>query len=782
MTQGPSHPDETPDEGEQRPNKTESFGLWEPTAGDTAPTSPPRGSFAPIEGTIPGFGSLVPSEPDSLDRPNTDHPSDESIGIHGALQPGQTLFGRYLAEKLLGEGGMGTVWLVKHLELDTLRALKLIVSGIAFDPQAQARFKREARVMARLSHPHAVLVHDARMGRDAAFIEMEYIRGQSLNKAMSPGMPMPLDWIARILEQLCDVLQEAHQQQIVHRDLKPANLMLLEGRPVGREHLKVLDFGIAKILGGDSDAADVHTHTGSFLGSAPYTSPEQASGGTIDGRSDIYSVGIILYEMMTGYRPFTGPITRLIYDHLYSAPPPFAERNPNCRVPAQVEHVVLRCLAKNPDDRPQSAHELWEEFRNAIPPGLQPDQGALPLPRTERDHPVVRPQRHPSDDAGTNHTQGLTEDALRVPYHPTGTEPVRTQAFGTPSLAKANGSSGLNATDWGHQTAVAEPAPRLRRRVGRGVLAVALLIGIGLGMFAFWRSRIAPPPGLPQGYRAEGSDSIHGLPKTLVRARDGVRFSLIEGGTFKMGNDNFVRAEKNGYDEDQPAHPVTLSDFWLQEKEVTNGELEAYFVANHVPLAERPKRWQTAWNRIEQAGGDPRLYPATGISHDLAETYAHSVGGRLPTEAQWEYAARSRGKPIPYVWGAAPKLDNKRANVDSVGQLPIPVERGGSRRFDKTDQGIVDMTGNVREWCRDVWAPYSASPTPLQNPTGPPVPKSGPVEYVMRGGSFTIWADRVRTTRPRRPAEDEGATTSELAEDQTAEDLGFRVVLERPQP
>src|SRR5262249_42720005 len=150
---------------------------------------------------------------------------------------------------------------------------------------------------------------DARMARDAAFIEMEYVRGQSLNKLLKTGVPMPLDWVGRILEQLCDVLEVAHALKIVHRDLKPANLMLVDGRPPGKEQLKVLDFGIAKILEGDEGSLDFHTKTECFVGSAPYSSPEQVTSGTLDVRSDLYSVGVILFEFLAGHRPFNGPIT-----------------------------------------------------------------------------------------------------------------------------------------------------------------------------------------------------------------------------------------------------------------------------------------------------------------------------------------------------------------------------------------------------------------------------------------------------------------------------------------
>ncbi|SIO05792.1 serine/threonine protein kinase [Singulisphaera sp. GP187] len=792
MTQGPSHPDEKPDDESQGSSSTQAgpFGTWAEGAG-TVPTSPPRASFMPIEGTIPAFGSLSGAESQPFPSSGMES-SDESIGVQGTLQPGQVLFGRYLAEKLLGEGGMGTVWLVKHLELDTLRALKLIVSGIAFDPQAQARFKREARVMARLSHPHAVVVHDARMARDAAFIEMEYIRGQSLNKAMTPGVPMPLDWIARILEQLCDVLEEAHHQKIVHRDLKPANLMLLEGRPVGREQLKVLDFGIAKILEAESDTADVHTHTGSFLGSAPYTSPEQASGGAIDGRSDIYSVGVILYEMMTGHRPFTGPITRLVYDHLYTLPPPFVERNPDCHVPAEVEAVVARCLAKNPDERPQTALELFEQFRAALPAGYL-DEGPHALLQTERDptHPLptkrtpATPRKGLVDPSGDVRTQALTEDADRVPYQYPNLPSPPTQGYGIPKATKP--SAGLDSTDWGHPALVVEAPPSgraQRRRLLPMSLIVVVLASLGLAAFVFFPRRGVPglAPGLPKGYvAAEGARIVNGHPSLIVRQSDKTKFILLEGGEFKMGNDGFD-SSAGPNDEDQPAHRVVLSDYYLQETEVTNGELEAYFIANHVKEADRPKRWTRACQRIDRSGNYPTLYPATGVTRELAEKYARWVGGRLPTEAEWEYAARSRGKPNPYVWGTEPKPSLSMANVDSIGQLgPIPTSMVGAYQKDRTEQGIVDLTGNVREWCRDVWAPYASSTDPIKNPVVTTVPNTGSLQYVIRGGSFAVWSDRTRTTRPRRPETDD-QTTSELAEDQTAEDLGFRVVIEWPKP
>ena len=320
-------------------------------------------------------------------------------------EPGKVLFGTYLVERPLGGGAMGTVWLVKNLELNKLRALKLIVPGFAFDPAAQARFKREAQVMALVEHPNAVTVHTARISRDVAYIEMEYVSGKSLDRILQRGVPMPLHWVARVLAQLCDVLQEAHGKQVVHRDLKPSNLMLVDTLNPAKLQLKVLDFGIAKVL--ENDNSDVHTSTGQFMGTAQYTSPEQASGGAIDHRSDIYAVGVILYELLTGARPFTGPVHQLIFGHLYSPPTRFAERTPPVDVPPAVEEVVLRCLAKSPDDRFQSALAVSEAFSTAVfgvssPPAPRPESWSVSIPNPVAEPGAVRSADLPPTEKASN--------------------------------------------------------------------------------------------------------------------------------------------------------------------------------------------------------------------------------------------------------------------------------------------------------------------------------------------------------------------------------------------
>ena len=196
---------------------------------------------------------------------------------------------------------------------------------------------------------------------------MEYVRGQSLAALLTPDRPMPLEWTVQFVEQLCDALQLVHEHGIVHRDLKPSNLMLLDGQPPGQVYLKMLDFGLAKTR--DDLGPTITSSPCRAFNRAPtwYMSPEQLSGvETLDARSDIYSVGIILFEVLTGRRPFH-------FDR--GTAPRFAEKNPDVRIPPKVERVVLRCLERDPDLRPRSAMELAEEFRRAaaiVPPKERP--------------------------------------------------------------------------------------------------------------------------------------------------------------------------------------------------------------------------------------------------------------------------------------------------------------------------------------------------------------------------------------------------------------------------
>jgi serine/threonine-protein kinase len=178
------------------------------------------------------------------------------------------------------------------------------------------------------------------------------------------GRPIALEQVGRIVEQLCSVLEVLHGLGMVHGDLKPSNLMLVGGLTGGEVSLKVLNSGLAKSLG--SDKEDGISHTDMSFGTASYMSPELFRGNVVDARSDIYAAGIILYEILTGKRPFEGSLIRVVHDHLHTPPPPFRKTAPECRVPPAVEGVVMRCLEKDPARRPRSARALYEEFFRAM--------------------------------------------------------------------------------------------------------------------------------------------------------------------------------------------------------------------------------------------------------------------------------------------------------------------------------------------------------------------------------------------------------------------------------
>jgi len=281
---------------------------------------------------------------------------------------------------------MGDVWLVRHASMDDLHALKLIVSNIASNEVALKRFQREFKVMASLKHQHAVQIYDACIDDEGGYIDMEYVQGQTLHDILAAGRKrpdldssatlMPLDWIVKVLDQLTDVLQEAHEKGIVHRDLKPGNLMLLDGRKPGKEYLKVLDFGIAKIRDDPDNAANM-TLTQGFIGTPSYGSPEQAMNRQdIDGRADIYSVGVMLYEFVTGRLPFKGVQFQVMHQHATVPPPPFHEANPKLRPLPELEHAILKAMAKDRAHRQQTAREFFDEVARAI----EDIQG--PTPRT----------------------------------------------------------------------------------------------------------------------------------------------------------------------------------------------------------------------------------------------------------------------------------------------------------------------------------------------------------------------------------------------------------------
>jgi eukaryotic-like serine/threonine-protein kinase len=268
-----------------------------------------------------------------------------------------TLFdGRYRILRKLGSGGMANVYLAEDEELGRRVAIKILNDRHAADDQFVERFRREAKNAAGLSHPNIVSVYDRGEAEGTYYIAMEYLEGRSLKERIIAEGPLPISNAIEVTRQILGAVGFAHRRGIVHRDIKPHNVLLAEdGSGEGDSRFKVTDFGISRTT------ASQMTEAGSIVGTAQYLSPEQARGAPVDQRSDIYSVGIVLYELLTGKLPFTGETPlEIAMKHLSEVPKPPSELRPE--VPADLDMVVLRALAKDPEDRFESAVEMEREL------------------------------------------------------------------------------------------------------------------------------------------------------------------------------------------------------------------------------------------------------------------------------------------------------------------------------------------------------------------------------------------------------------------------------------
>ncbi len=259
----------------------------------------------------------------------------------------------------LGQGGMGEVFLAQDTTLDRKVALKFLPEELQQDPTARKRFLREAKSAAALDHPFICKIYEIGKAQDRTFIAMEYIQGITLEERMAEGL-LPIEDVLETAGEIADALEGAHRRGIVHRDLKPSNVMLL---PEG--HVKVMDFGLAKRLtpeGEEEDVSTVLTQDGAAVGTVPYMSPEQVRGKPLDTRSDIFSLGVVLYEMVTGVHPFKkDSIMDTAQTILNLTPPPIARYVND--VPDLLQHTIRKMLAKDPGERYQTAKALMIDLR-----------------------------------------------------------------------------------------------------------------------------------------------------------------------------------------------------------------------------------------------------------------------------------------------------------------------------------------------------------------------------------------------------------------------------------
>jgi serine/threonine protein kinase/alpha-tubulin suppressor-like RCC1 family protein len=327
-----------------------------------------------------------------------------------ALEPG-TVFAGYVVERLLGVGGMGSVYLVSHPRLPRRDALKLLRPELCTDPVFVARFRREAAIVAGLSHPHILPVHDRGSEGGQLWISMPYVEGRDAEDELASYQAgMPAARAVEIVGQVGSALDYAHRTELLHRDVKPANILLTAGREAYEsEWVFLTDFGIAKA----TDEAVALTETGAVLATFGFASPEQIEGRRLDARADIYSLGCVLYKLLTGSNPYPGTsVAVAIHGHLQLPPPRPTALTPG--LPVGFDEVVAAAMAKAPGDRYESCRALTIAARNALSDGLIVCQI-----QSDSDVTVLANEGHTSDEASTEESTSQANDLDRTGPLPT---------------------------------------------------------------------------------------------------------------------------------------------------------------------------------------------------------------------------------------------------------------------------------------------------------------------------------------------------------------------------
>ena len=319
---------------------------------------------------------------------------------------GQVVADRYHIIKKLGEGGMGAVYLGEHVKMGRKSAIKVMAASMSQDPDAISRFNREASNASRISHPNVCQIYDFGETPDGTiYLAMEFIEGQSLKDLVEKEGALPAARAAHIIRQAADALQAAHDLGIVHRDIKPDNIMIVRGKG-GDDVVKVVDFGIARAVGGDEPGQKV-TKTGLVVGTPEYMSPEQLSGDKLDGRSDIYSLALVLYRMVTGVLPFQADSAQeTMIKRLTDDPAPLTDSRPDIEFPPKLQLVMNTALARRAEERYQTASEFGRDTADTVagmaPPSTrvqQAEEGATAIMSKEELTQATRAQKPASKAA-----------------------------------------------------------------------------------------------------------------------------------------------------------------------------------------------------------------------------------------------------------------------------------------------------------------------------------------------------------------------------------------------
>jgi len=804
------------------------------------------------------------------------------------LQNGMVIDKKYRLESKLGEGGMGSVFRARRLVIDDFVAIKFVRPEILANPDMRQRFYQEAQVAARIKHPNVVTVHD--FGETASglvYLVMEFLEGMSLGEILKQYGPLPLERVLDVGIQICEALTCMLQNNVIHRDLKPDNIMLVKGAN-GVEQVKVVDFGVAKILASNSRL----TRFQARIGSPVYSSPEQYLGKPVDHRTDLYGLGIIFYECLTGQVPFEAlSETELLTAIVHKMPPRLDEKINGFAV--LVADLVHWLLAKDPNDRPYSAAQVSnclrtlrqskktlqlyqrgyasDSFKPALPPSMngRPRTGFLAVPETTP--PPIEDENFSSPfQRQREQAQAMASDSPQTKRGATTKKRATSRRASSPPVARTRkifrfifvsvlvvagllggGMLGASYTDLSPQKLLGvlpslETIERLvhfekKSNVASGTTPArasrsspgTLLSRAGLDLnksvrlssdsTALASQSMVTKDSIAENafrqrdalFRGNSNESGSALKarlsirstsepkiaadtevktpvKPVAKKREAGSAAAVPRGMVRIRETVFMLGDVfgDGATNEKPPLTVRVGDFFIAKHEVTNREYFAFVKATGRHLPE----WMEPASRFHYKNGSDEFYkqlgaalynpehPVVGVSWINAMAYCEWLSQnsswryRLPTEAEWEVAARGGEKKRKYSWGDGPPQLVKGGNVadESLKQvfsdLPViwrdyddsHVYTSPVGKFGANAAGLCDMTGNVWEWCADWYDESYYQKKVLENPTGP----ARGDERVIRGGSWSDSPVKLRISYRRG-----------MSPTFRSNNLGFRVVV-----
>ena len=593
-----------------------------------------------------------------------------------AIKPG-TDIGRYHILEQLGEGGMALVYKAYDTRLESYVAIKVIRSEkftIENTARALKRFQIEAKKMAQLNHPNIVKVMDYGEFEGAPYLVMPYLPGGTLKQKL--GLQLSWEEAISLLIPIVEALEYAHCEGLIHRDIKPSNILITKsGKPM------LSDFGVAKVLE-SKETLDLTT-TGMGIGTPEYMSPEQAEGSKVDERSDIYSLGIILYELLTGRKPFVADTPMAVMVKQIQDPLPQPSQFMK-DLPVEIEQVLFKMLTKEPAERYQDMDEVKvkleklfaskEQLKKHIAPVSTVLESSLINNSTLKEFPSV---------------------------------PVDSSAI--PSKGKEYGANKIFNS--------------MTKAIWIAIGASAVVI-ISLAVYSYIQNNrvtniLKPKPSLVP------KENIISSPKTSFTKfspNDGTLMVYVPAGEFSMGYEN-------GEGDESPVHSVFLDSYYIDQTEVSNTKYAHCVAAN---ACTEPRSF------TDSHYGDTQYdnFPVINVDWYQANSYCIWVERYLPSEAQWEKAARGTDGCI-YPWGND-EPDSELVNFNKYKGDATPVN---SYFQGVSPYGVLNMAGNVREWVADWYdASYYSTQEIWANPTGPG--ETG--DHVLRGGSWYENANGIR--------------------------------------